>query len=69
MTELIIREKYLDNILPYINKDLIKIFLGQRRVGKSYLLYQVMNEVKKLDKAANIIYINKELNEFIDIQN
>lgn len=69
MTELIIRKKYLDNILPYINKDLIKIFVGQRRVGKSYLLYQVMNEVKKLDKAANIIYINKELNEFIDIQN
>jgi len=69
MKGLIVREKYLERILPYMNKDIIKIFVGQRRVGKSYLLYQVMDEIKKVKKAPNIIYINKELNEFIDIKN
>lgn len=69
MKDLIVRKKYLDRVLPYINKELIKVFVGQRRVGKSYILFQVMEEIKKTDSRANIIYINKELNEFIDIRN
>lgn len=58
------RNHYLNSIKPYINTNIIKVIVGQRRVGKSYFLYQVIDEIKKIDKAANIIYINKELYEF-----
>ena len=37
---------------------------GQRRVGKSYILLQIMQEIKNENPNANIIYINKELEEF-----
>ena len=58
------RNHYIHSIKPYINTNIIKVIVGQRRVGKSYFLYQVMDEIWKIDKGANIIYINKELYEF-----
>lgn len=60
----IARNHYLKQIQPYINTNLIKIIVGQRRVGKSYFLYQIMDEIKRKEKNSNIIYINKELYEF-----
>ena len=64
----ILRNPYLHTIKPYIHTNIIKVIVGQRRVGKSYFLYQVMDEIKKIDKGANIIYINKELCEFDRIE-
>ncbi len=58
------RDVYLNKVLPYINKDIIKVIIGQRRVGKSYILYQIMDLIKKSDPEANIIYVNKEQFEF-----
>ena len=49
----------MSNIL-YIGKQLIKVFTGQRRVGKSYLLFQIMQEIRSANEHAPIIYINKE---------
>lgn len=63
------RNNYLKTIKPYIDTNLIKVIIGQRRVGKSYFLYQIMDEIKKTDKKANIIYINKELYEFDTLKN
>lgn len=63
------RKIYINRIKPFINKDIIKVIVGQRRVGKSYLLFQIMDVIKKEDKSANIIYINKELNKFDQIKN
>lgn len=63
------REQYLDHIKPFINKELIKVIVGQRRVGKSYLLLQIIDLIKEENKEANIIYINKELYEFDKIKN
>ena len=37
---------------------------GHRRVGKSYILYQLINIIKEEESDANIIYINKEDLEF-----
>ena len=54
------RQIYIDKIKPFIGKGIIKILTGQRRVGKSYLLFQIMDEIKKIDKNPSIIYINKE---------
>jgi predicted AAA+ superfamily ATPase len=58
------RDKYLSRIIPFINKEVIKVFTGQRRVGKSYLMYQIMDYLKSEDENVHIIYINRELNEF-----
>lgn len=58
------RPYYLKRIAPYIGVDIIKVLIGQRRVGKSYILLQIMDEIKARDKKANIIYINKEENEY-----
>ena len=65
----IIRPTYLDRIMPYIQKDIIKIIVGQRRVGKSYLLFQLMDKISELDPDGQQIYINKELHEFADVRN
>lgn len=70
MPKVIIRHEYLKKIKPFINKQLIKIIIGQRRVGKSYLLLQIINLLKK--RGVNqkyIIHINKELEEFNNIVN
>ena len=61
---LIAREIYINKLLPFIDKNLIKVIVGQRRVGKSYLLLQIMEHLKKENTLANIIYINKEKYEF-----
>jgi predicted AAA+ superfamily ATPase len=53
------KEHYLNAVEPFIDKGVIKVFTGQRRVGKSYLLYQIIQKVNTFDKS-NIIYINKE---------
>jgi len=43
-----------------MGQRLVKVLTGQRRTGKSFLLYQLMNELIKQDPSAHVIYINKE---------
>lgn len=63
------RPYYLDRIRPFMNKDIIKVLVGQRRVGKSYLLFQIIDElVRQGTKKSGILYINKELHEFEPIR-
>ena len=69
MKKYISREKYLEKILPFIQKEIIKVFVGQRRVGKSYLMYQIIDFLLQQNAANHIIYINKELNEFDSLKN
>lgn len=54
------RPKYIDRVQPFIDQNIIKVFTGQRRVGKSYLLFQLMAFLQEKDKNVPIIYINKE---------
>ncbi|HSM47490.1 MAG TPA: ATP-binding protein [Draconibacterium sp.] len=63
------REIYLEKIRPFVNQPLIKVLIGQRRVGKSFLLRQVVAEILSGNAEANIIYIDKEKYEFDVIQN
>ena len=59
--EYIYRAAYYKQIEPYIGDNkLIKVLIGQRRVGKSYILFQLMEEIKKRNPAMEILYINKE---------
>ncbi len=64
MKKFIFREAYQKSIDRYIGKEIIKVFVGQRRVGKSYLMFQVMDSISKKYEKPNVIYINLEMNEF-----
>jgi len=55
------RQVYTERIKPFIDKEIIKVISGQRRVGKSYILFQLIAEIRQTNPSANIIYINKEL--------
>jgi predicted AAA+ superfamily ATPase len=68
MEKIYIREKYLQKIKPYIGKKVIKVLTGQRRVGKTTLLKQIIDVIKNENKEANAIYMNKEQNEFKHIK-
>jgi len=69
MQKTIERKVYLKKIKPYIGKQIIKVLVGARRVGKTVILHQLSEYVKKKDLRANIILINKEDYEFKDIKN
>lgn len=68
---MLIREKYLKKIRDFYEvKSLIKILCGLRRSGKSVILTQIMNEIKKNNvDEDHIIYINFELLDYSDITN
>ncbi len=61
--KLINRPQYTDKIKPSIGKGLIIVLTGQRRVGKSCILQQLIQETDSKQQN-NIIYINKEKAEF-----
>ena len=62
------RPLYLQRIMPFAQKSIMKILVGQRRVGKSYMLFQLMDRISAMDPDGQQIYINKELNEFSNIR-
>lgn len=47
---MIIREKYMTQIRPFYESDLIKIITGIRRCGKSVILKQVLDELEAAGK-------------------
>ncbi|MDR3245643.1 MAG: ATP-binding protein [Prevotellaceae bacterium] len=63
------RDFYMERLRPFIDGQIIKVIVGQRRIGKSYLLFQIMDEIKILHPGADILYINKELFEFDNLKN
>ncbi len=63
------RKKYLDDIRPFYDEDLIKVITGIRRCGKSVLLEQIVDELKNNGVDVNhIIYINFEDVTYSDIK-
>ncbi len=63
------RTCYLEQISKYIDNKLIKVLIGQRRVGKSYILRQIMHHLisQKEVNPKNIFYLNKEYIVFDEI--
>ena len=66
--EIISRDTYINRIMRYVDKDMIIVLTGQRRVGKSYVLRQIAQKLNEKDPDANIIYINKEKKKFAAIR-
>ncbi len=58
------RQIYLNRIKPFINKPLIKVLTGQRRVGKSFMLLQLIDLIKEQFPQSTIIHIDKENIDF-----
>ena len=65
-----IRGHYLNKITKYLDNSLIKVIIGQRRAGKSYLLRQIAAHIIQQGvPSTNIFLLNKEFIEFDEIQN
>nr|WP_321376082.1 ATP-binding protein [uncultured Bacteroides sp.] len=63
------RTTYTDKIGQYIGNKLIKVLVGQRRAGKSYILRQIASKlISQGVKSENILYINKEYMELITLR-
>jgi predicted AAA+ superfamily ATPase len=64
------RTDYTDKIFAYTGNRLVKVLIGQRRTGKSYILRQLANRL--IDNGLNrknTLYINKEYTDFDFIAN
>ena len=69
MKNYISRPLYIRRIEPFIDKSIIKVITGQRRIGKSYILLQISDIIKKNIPEANIIFVDKEQLAFTEIRN
>ena len=65
--KLIERSNYTERIERAFGKGVIVALTGQRRVGKSCIMAQVMRHIGSLPQA-NVVYLNKEKNEFDGIR-
>ncbi len=63
------RIQYMEKIKSFMNNRVIKVLIGQRRAGKSYILRQVINLLhRELSvNEVNIFYLNKEQLVFDEI--
>lgn len=54
--------QYTERIFPYdlVDSGLITVLAGVRRSGKTYLLYQIADRLRKSVPAENIVYVNLE---------
>lgn len=60
---------YTDKIGQYIGNKLVKVLVGQRRAGKSYILRQIASKLLSQGvRPENILYINKEYMELITLR-
>ena len=62
------RSKYINRVKSYMYQNIIKVLVGQRRVGKSVLLQQIIDLVRKEKVDSNIVFINKEDLAFEEIK-
>ena len=64
------RDEYIKKIVPFIDKDVIKVLTGIRRSGKSVMLKLLMEELKNIGINENqFIYINFENLKYRNLKN
>jgi len=63
------RPKYIEKIKLFVDKPIIKVITGMRRVGKSTLLTIIKDRLLNKVKDENKIYLNFESIELININN
>ncbi len=63
------RLQYTEKIGQYLGNKLVKVLVGQRRAGKSYILRQIAAKlISDGVNSENILYINKEYIELITLR-
>jgi hypothetical protein len=67
--QVINRPIYLNHIISLLDRGTMIILVGQRRVGKSFMLRQLQEWLTANVESANVLYISKELYAFSDITN
>ena len=65
--KLINRPIYLNHVVSLLDRGTMIILVGQRRVGKSFMLKLVQRWIADHIESANVLYISKELHEFSHI--
>lgn len=63
----ILRHQYLESLRVLKDKNLIKVITGVRRSGKSTLMTQFQDALRKEDKKVNILAINFDSPEFREL--
>jgi predicted AAA+ superfamily ATPase len=63
------RDIYIERIKPFMRTNTVKVMIGHRRVGKSFIFFQLIELIKSEETNPNIIYINKEDLDFEFIVN
>ncbi len=66
--DIIPRPLYLDRIVGHLNCGMMIFLVGQRRVGKSFLLRELARWLAKNRDNAHILHIDKELPKFASIK-
>lgn len=67
--KLIPRPHYVNRIVKLIDKGVMLFLIGQRRVGKSYLLCLLREWLSENVENSNVVYINKEFEISNEIKN
>ena len=63
------RQAYLERLRPFLGKPVVKVLTGMRRVGKSYLMRQIIEQLRRDGvPEGNILYIDKESVAFDDLR-
>lgn len=60
----LIRKEYLNKLTSALGNRLIKVLVGQRRSGKSYILRQLMYTLAQTNNPVQLFYINFEFAPF-----
>lgn len=66
--ELVYRPYYYSKVEKFLGTGVLLVLTGQRRVGKSYVMREVVQR-KRQDSDSCVIYIDKEKTDFDFIQN
>lgn len=67
--DIIVRKTYLSHIIAHLNKGMMIFLVGQRRVGKSFMLRQLHGWLEQNRPECTVVYVNKELIDFSQITN
>jgi predicted AAA+ superfamily ATPase len=62
------RDGYMERLRPFMGRSLIKVVTGQRRVGKSYFLRQIRDEIALTRSDVAILEFSTEDERFMSIR-
>ena len=45
------RDTYIERVKPFMRTPIVKVMIGHRRVGKSFILFQLIDLIKSEEKS------------------